>query len=115
MKILKMIAVCAAAATAVGAMAKSAGELRIYIDPGHGGYTGIDRPLPIIGYSGADGVDTIKFYESNTNLQKGFGVLEKLVEMGFRYNRSWGARNFSNNIVMSRNWNYETNLATVRE
>lgn len=115
MKILKMIAVCAAAATAVGAMAKSAGELRIYIDPGHGGYTGIDRPLPIIGYSGADGVDTIKFYESNTNLQKGLGVLEKLVEMGFRYNRSWGARNFSNNIVMSRNWNYETNLATVRE
>lgn len=114
MKLSSLIAVCAAS-VALTAQAKTAGELRIYIDPGHGGYTSGDRPLPIIGYGGNDGEDTIKFYESNTNLQKGFGVLEKLVDMGFSFNRSWGARNFGNNVVMSRNANWETNLATVRE
>lgn len=102
------------------ATAKSASQLRIYIDPGHGGYTSIDRPLPIINHSGGNGddannPDTVKFYESNTNLQKAFGVMEKLIEMGFSFDRSKGARNFSNNIVMSRNANWETNLATVRE
>lgn len=115
MKILKSLSLLAVAATAVTVMAKQPWELRVYIDPGHGGYTGDDRPLPIIGYGGADGVDTIKFYESNTNLQKGLGALEKLREIGLWYNPEWGARNFGNNIVMSRNWNYETNLATVRE
>ena len=113
-----------AVATAFGA--KTPDQLRVYINPGHGSWTGNDRPMQVIGkgaYS-ATNTDTTGFFESNTNLQKGFGVLEKLIEMGMPFDRSLGqsgerweigaARVLTQNIVMSRvkNGPYEANNTT---
>lgn len=64
--------------------AQSIDELRVYINPGHGSWTGNDRPMQIIGkpaYS-ATNTDTTGFFESNTDLIKGFGVLETLIKAG---------------------------------
>lgn len=94
-----LLATLAVLAVGAPAAAKSASQLRVYINPGHGGWTGNDRAMNVIGHSYPD---TCAFYESNTNLQKGFGMMEKLIEMGVPFNRANGARNLSNNIVLSR-------------
>ena len=68
---------------------KTVDEVRIYINPGHGSWTANDRPMQTIGreaYSSTD-TDTTGFFESNTNLQKGFALLDKLVEIGVPFNR----------------------------
>lgn len=95
------------------AYAKTADELRIYINPGHGSWTGNDRPMPLVNHGEWDryNTDTCGFFESNTNLRKGFGVLEMLREYGLKYDPTlnqegerWqigAARDLSNNIVMS--------------
>lgn len=117
--------------------AKTADQLRIYINPGHGAYTSNDRPMKTLrdvngvmtvidpnamkasstneddGLNDGHTPDTTAFYESNTNLQKGFGLLDRLAEMGLKFDRTlnqtaandWdagAARDLSNNIVMSR-------------
>ena len=41
-----------ALAVAVGASAKTADELRIYINPGHGSWTANDRPCTLVGHGG---------------------------------------------------------------
>lgn len=38
------------AAVALGASAKTADELRIYINPGHGSWTPDDRPCTLVGH-----------------------------------------------------------------
>ena len=106
-----------ALALAIGVMsasaAKTAEELRIYINPGHGSWTPNDRPAALVGHGAYSrtNTDTLSFFESNTNLRKGFGVLEKLREYGLKFNASlnqtgerWqigAALDMSNNIVMS--------------
>lgn len=102
-----------AAAAALSAGAKTADELRVYINPGHGSWTPDDRPNVIVGHEAytRTGTDTTSFFESNTNLRKGFGVLERLVQYGLKFDRTlnqegerWqvgAARDLSNNIVMS--------------
>ncbi len=89
-------------------------ELRVYINPGHGSWTGNDRPMQVIGKPAytSEGTDTTGFFESNTDLIKGFGVLEKLIQLGMPFDRTlnqtgerWeigAARDLSQNIVMSR-------------
>ena len=73
-----------ALALAMGVMsasaAKTAEELRVYINPGHGSWTPNDRPCTLVGHGeySRTNTDTLSFFESNTNLRKGFGVLEKL-------------------------------------
>ena len=62
-------------------------QVRIYINPGHGTYTGNDRPMATMGH-GAAGADTAGFYESNTNMQKAYGLLDKLKEYGVPYDNS---------------------------
>lgn len=111
------------------AQAKTVDELRIYINPGHGSWTGNDRPMQVIGkekYS-ATNTDTTGFFETNTNLYKGFGMLEKLIEMGFPFDRTrnqtgerWeigAARDLEQNLVMSRvkNGPFEDNNTTSSE
>ncbi len=96
------------------AAAQSPEDLRIYVNPGHGSWTSNDRPMQVIGkekYS-SSGTDTTNFFESNTDLIKGFGVLEKLIEMGFPFDRTLNqtgdpkttgaARDMAQNVVMSR-------------
>lgn len=97
-----------AALTATLSLSASAAEttssVRIYINPGHGSFTGDDRPQSTIKHGSRIpiGADTANFYESNTNLQKGFGLLEKLKEYGVPYNSSIQANNASQtNLRMS--------------
>lgn len=111
-KIATALVLMGLAATAFAA--KTPDQLRVYINPGHGSWTGNDRPMEIIGkpeYSSTN-TDTTGFFESNTNLIKGFGMLEKLIEMGVPFDRTknqtgerWeigAALDLEQNIVMSR-------------
>ena len=78
------------------------------------------------------GSDTAGFFESNTNLQKGFGLLEKLIEYGVPFDRTKNQTNsnvarvgaaldLSQNIVMSHvkcggsntNGEYNRNLTDI--
>ncbi len=127
MKIKKFAPALVMMGAAVTASAYSADELRIYINPGHGSWTANDRPMQMVGkdkYSSTN-TDTTNFFESNTDLQKGFGMLEKLIEMGFTFDRTlnqtgedWqigAAKDLSNNLVMSRVKNgpyHEENLTS---
>ena len=95
------------------ASAKTADELRVYINPGHGSWTANDRPMAIRGHGKHTryNTDTLSFFESNTNLRKGFGVLEELRASGLKFDPTLNqtgdrhqigaARDMSNNIVMS--------------
>ncbi len=109
--------------------AQNADELRVYINPGHGSWTSNDRPMQVVGkpvYSSSD-TDTTGFFESNTDLLKGFGMLEKLIEMGIPFDRTlnqtgerWeigAAKDLSQNIVMSRvkNGPYSSNNTSSSE
>ncbi len=112
MKKTLLLSALAVAAT-MTAGAKTADELRVYINPGHGSYTPNDRPNPIVGHGAYSrtNTDTTNFFESNTNLRKGFGVLERLIDYGLKFDRTknqtgerWqigAARDMENNIVMS--------------
>ena len=78
-------------------------KVRIYINPGHGTFTSTCRPMSTIKHGSYENYDTAGFFESNTNLQKAFGLLEKLIEYGVPYDRSIPANNLSQpNLVMSR-------------
>lgn len=102
-----------ALAAAVSINAKTADELRIYINPGHGSWTANDRPCTLVGHGAYNryNTDTLSFFESNTNLRKGFGVLESLRAYGLKFDPTlnqtgerWqigAARDLSQNIVMS--------------
>lgn len=97
-KILLTLAMAVMAVTA--ANAKSASEIRIYINPGHGAWTGEDRPMALVNKVS---MDTTGFFESNTNLKVGLAMWEKLKEYGLRYtNTSNALLAGGNNVVMSR-------------
>lgn len=121
---------------------KTAEEVRIYLNPGHGSWSPNDRPLPTIGrepYNSAD-VDTTGFFESNTNLHKCFSILDELVEAGVPFDRTKNQTNdnptrvgaaldLSQHIVMSHvkagpypyvkggenEFAYNRNLSEIRE
>lgn len=102
---------------ALGASAAvSTSQARIYINPGHGSWTSNDRPNGTVKHGAnnpsAAGSDTAGFFESNTNLLKGFAMLEKLTEYGVPFDRNKNQTNsnparrgaaldLSQNIVMS--------------
>lgn len=80
---------------------KAASDVRIYLNPGHGGWGGDDRPMESIPYPKNNGgtstssfPDTCGFYESNTDLWKMIEARERLIEMGVP----------GENITLSR-WN----------
>ena len=96
-------------------------DIRIYINPGHGCWCSECRHMGTVTH-GYNSADTAGFFESNTNLQKGIGMFNKLVEYGFVYDKSKGARDLTNNIVMSRvasggvqNGVYDRNLTEIAE
>lgn len=128
MKKTVLLSALALAAT-IGATAKTADDLRVYINPGHGAWTGNDRPATLVGHGAFSRTktDTLSFFETNTNLEKGFGVLETLKKAGLKFDASlnqtgeaWqigAARDMSNNIVMSRvkNGPYLEDNATTKQ
>ena len=92
--LLLLIAVCAVGT----ALAVTADDVRIYINPGHGGWGPNDRPMATIPYpmlASTGRPDTCGFYESNTNLWKGLEMRDALIRMGVQ----------SENITMSRTQN----------
>ncbi len=109
----KFMLIALAGLLGLSAAAATKDDLRIYINPGHGSWTANDRPMPVKGHGpySKTNTDTTSFFESNTNLRKGFGVLEKLRAMGLKFNPELNqtgerhtigaARDMSNNIVMS--------------
>lgn len=116
MKKSLLASLCTAFA-ASAAIAIQPSDLRIYINPGHGSWTTNDRPMALIDHSSyklADGtVDTLRFFESSTNLEKAFGVMEKLIEYGVPFDRTKNQTNsvatrvgaaldLTQNIVLSR-------------
>lgn len=94
--------------------AKDASDLRIYINPGHGSWTGGDRNMGTIKHGEPKNInDTLGFFESNTNLWKCLGIVDRLAEYGLKFDRTlnqdnptrWlvgAARDLRNNIFMSR-------------
>ena len=76
-------------------MALSATAQRVYINPGHGDWGPNSRPMATVKYENGEtviceaGVDTLGFWESNTNLWKAFALQKKLVDAGY-------------NVMMSR-------------
>ncbi len=80
---------------------KAASDVRIYLNPGHGGWGTDDRPMESIpfpknngGTSTSSFPDTCGFYESNTDLWKMLEARERLIAMGVP----------DENITLSR-WN----------
>lgn len=110
----KLFILSALAVSAMAMTAKTTDDIRVYINPGHGSWTGNDRPQQTIGYEpySSTNTDTTAFFESNTNLIKGFGVLETLIRMGVPFDRTlnqtgerWeigAAKDLSQQLVMSR-------------
>ncbi len=84
----KILLLAAAAIMAAGAMqAKTADEVRVYLNPGHGSWGPNDRPMATIPYpmlSETGRPDTCGFYESNTNLWKILKMGETLEKMGVK-------------------------------
>ena len=93
--LLLLMMVCGAVGMA---LAVTADDVRIYINPGHGGWGPNDRPMATISYpllSSTGRPDTCGFYESNTNLWKAFEMRNALIRMGIK----------GENVTLSRNTN----------
>ena len=95
----KILLLAVAAIMAAGIMqAKTADELRIYLNPGHGSWGPNDRPMATIPYpmlAETGRPDTNGFYESNTNLWKSIETYHALIKMGVK----------AENITLSRWFN----------
>ena len=95
----KILLLALAAIMAAGAVqAKTADELRVYLNPGHGSWGPNDRPMATISYPMLPETgrpDTNGFYESNTNLWKSIQTRAELIKMGVK----------PENITMSRWFN----------
>lgn len=79
MKHLLILIFLAVAATA------QAQQKKIYVNPGHGGWSPNDRPMATISHpmlASTGRPDTCGFYESNTNLWKGLELRNRLVATG---------------------------------
>ena len=125
MKVKKLLLATTVALLSLSASAANPEDVRIYINPGHGGFNSGDRPMSTIKHGHQDNYsvssDTSSFFESNTNLQKGFGMLEKLKEYGVPYNNSLPATSASQtNIRFSRvasggsaNGTYDRVMSTI--
>ena len=115
----KFLCSAVAVALALGASAqKTTEDVRIYINPGHGAFDAGSRPMGTVKHGANNAYndvnnDTTNFFESNTNLQKGLAMLEKLIEYGVPFDRTKNQENanphrvgaaldLSQNIVMSR-------------
>ena len=69
------------------ALAVTADDVSIYINPGHGSWGPNDRPMATIPYPALASTgrpDTCGFYESNTNLWKAFEMRDALKRMGVK-------------------------------
>lgn len=68
------------AATGLHSAQASTDKPHVYVNPGHGGHTSDDRNVPIYPYAQGD---TSGYWESNSNLYKGFALREVLWKKGY--------------------------------
>lgn len=80
-----LVAVAALGASSAFAQSKDIKDLRIYLNPGHGGYESGDRHLGTVKHGAPTYTDTAAFYETNTNLNKGLATFQLLVDYGFKF------------------------------
>ncbi|MDE6301085.1 MAG: N-acetylmuramoyl-L-alanine amidase [Muribaculaceae bacterium] len=78
-RIFLFIMLAAVAAAGFQAQAKRMSDLKIYINPGHGGYTGNDRPIQLYPFAQND---TLGYWESKSNLYKGLHMYHILDSLG---------------------------------
>lgn len=99
----KLIGILAILLISFSAIAADFTGIKIYVNPGHGGYNGAnDRNLPTINYALGD---TLGFWESSSNLAKGL-ALRDLLQAG------------NATVIMSRTLNREEddrNLTEIAE
>ena len=69
-----------AATIAIGASAREASGLKVYINPGHGGHDADDRNVVIAPYAQGDPEG---YWESNSNLSKGLQLRDMLEAKGY--------------------------------
>ena len=88
-KLIFVAAVCASAFGSLEAAVvnKSPQEVKIYINPGHGGWNGNCRPMGTVKHgenvtTATTANDTTAFFESNTNLWKCLAMYYKLLDYG---------------------------------
>lgn len=74
-----IIALLALVAFAAPIEAKKMSDLKIYINPGHGGYDSDDRPIRIYPFAQSD---TAGYWESKSNLYKGLHMYHILDSLG---------------------------------
>ena len=74
-----IILLMAILSVSLAADAKKMSDLKIYINPGHGGYDSNDRPISIYPYANND---TASFWESKSNLYKGLHMYHILDSLG---------------------------------
>lgn len=84
MKLKKILGAGLGVLLAFSANANDLGEARIYINPGHGGWGPNDRPMATINY---EQMDTLGFFETNTNLVKALALRDELEKAGVGYVR----------------------------
>ena len=84
MKLKKILGAGLGVLLAFSANANDLGEARIYINPGHGGWGPNDRPMATINYAQ---MDTLGFFETNTNLVKALALRDELEKAGVGYVR----------------------------
>ncbi|MDO4971298.1 MAG: N-acetylmuramoyl-L-alanine amidase [Bacteroidales bacterium] len=53
---------------------------RVFVNPGHGGHTSNDRPMPFMHFAPGD---TAGYYESNSNMWKSFALINMLRNRGY--------------------------------
>lgn len=80
MNIKRIAILLLGAVLAIGSMeAKKMSDLKIYINPGHGGYTSNDRPITLYPFAQND---TAGYWESKSNLYKGLHMYYILDSIG---------------------------------
>ncbi len=79
-------------------MAVSAQVPHVYINPGHGGHGSDDRNIVVPPFAAGD---TAGFWESNSNLKKGFAVQEILRKKGYRTTISRIRNEEANDLYLS--------------
>ena len=83
-----LVAIAAIGATVASAQNTDLQDLRIYINPGHGGFESGDRHMGTVKHGPATYADTCGFYETNTNLWKSLACVQRLIDYGFKFDPS---------------------------
>lgn len=73
------------AGASIGAYAATAGNIKVFINPGHGGHDSDDRNVVIEPYAAGD---PNGYWESNSNLEKGLALRDQLEAKGYQVKMS---------------------------